>query len=75
MKGIIKTYLSEKKYGFIKGDDGKDYFFHVNEFRDKQHISNICEEAFVTFDQQATPKGYKAKNCSLINTADVATYV
>ena len=28
MKGTITTYLPEKLYGFIKGDDGKDYFFH-----------------------------------------------
>ncbi len=75
MKGTIKTYLPEKKYGFIKGDDGKDYFFHASEFIDKRHISNICEETFVNFDQQATPKGYKAKNCSLINATDIVTYV
>jgi len=75
MKGTIKTYLPEKKYGFIKGDDGKDYFFHESEFRDKSHIGKICEEAFVNFDQQATPKGYKAKNCSLINPSEVLTFV
>ena len=28
MKGTISTYLPEKQYGFIKGEDGKDYFFH-----------------------------------------------
>ncbi len=75
MKGVIKTYLPEKKYGFIKGDDGKDYFFHESEFKDKSHIAKLCEEAFVNFDQQATPKGYKAKGCSLINPAEVLTYI
>lgn len=75
MKGTIKTYLPEKKYGFIKGDDGKDYFFHENEFRDKSHMGKLCEEAFVNFEQQATPKGYKAINCSLINPSDVLTFV
>lgn len=75
MKGTIKTYLPEKKYGFIKGDDGKDYFFHQNEFRDKSHMGKLCEEAFVNFEQQATPKGYKAINFSLINPSDVITFV
>jgi cold shock CspA family protein len=75
MKGTINTYLPEKNYGFIKGDDGKDYFFHESEFRDKSHIGKLCEEAFVKFDQQATPKGYKAKNCSLINPSEVLTFV
>jgi cold shock CspA family protein len=75
MKGSIKTYLPEQQYGFIKGDDGKDYFFHANEFLNKSHIINICEEALVQFDQQATPKGYKAKKCSLLDSAEVLTYI
>ena len=75
MKGTIKTYLPEKKYGFIRGDDDKDYFFHESEFRNKSHIENLCEEAFVNFDQQATPKGYKAKNCSLLDSSNVFTYI
>lgn len=74
MKGTIRTYLPEKKYGFIKGDDGKDYFFHENEFRDKSQVAQLCEQAFVDFDQAATPKGYKARNCSLIDPSRVLTY-
>lgn len=74
MKGIITTYLPQKKYGFIKGDDGKDYFFHEAEFRDRSQIAYLCEDAFVDFDEQATPKGYKAKNCSLIDPKKVLTY-
>lgn len=75
MKGTVKTYLPEKKYGFIKGDDGKDYFFHASGFKNSDQVSKICEESVVEFDQQATPKGYKAKSCTLINPADVFTYV
>lgn len=75
MQGTIKTYLPEKQYGFIKGDDGKDYFFHESQFKDKTHIGKLCEEAIVRFDQQATPKGYKAKNCSLVNTSEIQSYV
>ena len=29
-KGKVKFYNRDKKYGFITGDDGKDYFFHVS---------------------------------------------
>ncbi|MBC3765113.1 cold shock domain-containing protein [Neptunicella marina] len=75
MKGTIRTYLPEKKYGFIKGDDGKDYFFHEDEFRDKSHVIKLSEQVFVDFEQQATPKGYKAKNCSLIDPLEVLTFV
>lgn len=75
MQGTITTYLPEKKYGFIKGDDGKDYFFHADEFSDNSQIKNICEEAHVTFEQQATPKGYKAKKCSLVSLETIKTYI
>ena len=27
-KGKIKFYNKSRKFGFIAGDDGKDYFFH-----------------------------------------------
>jgi cold shock CspA family protein len=74
MKGIVKTYLPEKQYGFLKGDDGKDYFFHANEFLNKAHINNICEDTVVEFEQFATPKGYTAKRCSLIDASDILTY-
>ena len=28
--GKVKFYNKEKKYGFITGDDVKDYFFHAS---------------------------------------------
>ena len=27
--GKVKFFNKEKKFGFIAGDDGKDYFFHA----------------------------------------------
>lgn len=74
MKGTITTYLPEKLYGFIKGDDGKDYFFHEREFRNPGQVRSLCENARVDFDQQATPKGYRARNCSLIDHKGVLIY-
>lgn len=59
----------------VKGDDGKDYFFHANEFVTKTHINNICEDSAVNFEQFATPKGYTAKRCTLIDPSDILTYV
>lgn len=60
MKGLIKTCLPEKQYGFIKGDDNKDYFFHYSNFKNKNNLSKICENLHVEFEQKATPKGYAA---------------
>lgn len=74
MNGSIKTYLPEKGYGFIKGDDGKDYFFHQSEFIDKEQVCRICEESIVNFQQVANPKGYKATQCRLLDTSNVLSY-
>jgi len=30
--GKVKFYNKKKRYGFITGDDGVDYFFHENIF-------------------------------------------
>jgi len=75
MQGVVKTFLPEKEYGFIKGDDGKDYFFHASAFKDKQHVEKICAEVRVNFEQVATAKGYQAKQCSLVNAEDIKTFV
>jgi cold shock CspA family protein len=29
MAGVIKKLITDKKFGFIKGSDGVDYFFHA----------------------------------------------
>ncbi|MGB3751303.1 MAG: cold shock domain-containing protein [Arcobacteraceae bacterium] len=66
MRGIIKTYLPEKQYGFIKGDDKRDYFFHNSSFKNKKQISKICENLYIEFEQKATSKGYAAVQIELI---------
>jgi len=75
LKGIVKTFLPEKGYGFIEGEDGKDYFFHIKSFRNKQESHLVSEESFIEFEQTATPKGYQAKSCSLLDSSKVLRYV
>ena len=57
MTGIVKSFAEEKGYGFIKGDNKKDYFFHKSSVDKKE---KICEGAVVDFEEKATPKGYSA---------------
>lgn len=75
MQGIVRTYLPEKGYGFIKGNDGKDYFFRKESFADAVHVGRIVEDALVTFDEQATPKGYRAVCLSLVNAGIETNFV
>lgn len=66
MRGIVKTYLSEKQYGFIRGDDGKDYFFHYSAFTNNNDLNRLCEGLYLQFEQKATPKGYSAVQIEII---------
>lgn len=66
IRGAVSTCLPEKQYGFIKGEDGRDYYFSFNALTDKGQIEKIAEGALVQFDQKATARGYRAESISII---------
>lgn len=74
MRGRVTSFITSKKYGFIHGDDGKDYHFKFCDFVSALDIDKLCEQAPVEFTPQATPKGYSAKQCSIESTEGVFTY-
>lgn len=59
--GIVKSYSSQKSYGFIRGEDGQSFFFHISKVLpdSKGRISSGC---VVSFDEKPTPKGMAAEN-------------
>ena len=67
MIGTVTSYLTDRNYGFIKGEDGKDYFFHGSSLKDKNDINKLCEDLILEFEQKATPKGYSAVNIRLLD--------
>lgn len=71
MTGTIKTFSTEKGFEFIKGDNGKDYFFHKNNVKNKDLIS---DEALVNFEEKATPKGYSAINIKIEKQSNIEKY-
>lgn len=62
-KGKIKSYNSDKRYGFISGQEGGHYFFHVDDLSNKE---TPAVGAMVEFEPVATPKGNRAKSVVLI---------
>ncbi len=68
MTGTIKTLRSEKGFGFIKGDAGKEYFFHQSAIFGER-IEDLREGDSVTFDLgQDGPKGPRAENVRRTST-------
>jgi len=59
MEGTVKWFDRRKGYGFIAGDDGKEYFVHYSALQ-KDTILNENEE--VTFEPVQDDRGRKAQN-------------
>ena len=62
MEGTVKFFNNMKRFGFISGDDGKEYFVHESGL--KEGVS-IQEGDKVTFDVEQGDRGLKAVNVSL----------
>jgi len=59
MKGKVKFFNSEKEFGFIIGDDGKDYFVHKTGLQDDITLN---EGDSVEFSSEQGDRGLKAVN-------------
>jgi CspA family cold shock protein len=59
VNGTVKFFNQVKSFGFIAGDDGKDYFVHASCL--KPGIS-IDEGDKVSFDVAESEKGPRAEN-------------
>jgi len=57
MNGTVKFYNETKGFGFISGEDGKDYFVHQTGLKE-----SINKDEAVTFDVEKGDKGPKAVN-------------
>ena len=61
MKGTVKWFNSEKGYGFITGEDGKDYFAHYSQIQCEGY-KTLDQGQAVTFDVVEGQKGPNAAN-------------
>jgi cold shock protein len=59
MKGTVKFYNPTKGFGFITGEDGKEYFVHQTGLAEG---ANLQENDQVAFDVEEGDRGPKAVN-------------
>jgi len=60
--GTVKKVVSDRGFGFITADDGKDYFFHRNGLTASLDFDRLIGGEKVEFDLEESPKGPRAKN-------------
>ena len=58
--GTIKRVISDRGFGFIGGEDGKEYFFHRNELDASLDFDRLAGGETVSFDVETSPKGPRA---------------
>ena len=61
MTGTVKWFNSEKGFGFITTEEGKDVFCHFSQIQ-KDGYKSLEEGEKVSFDITDGPKGPQASN-------------
>jgi CspA family cold shock protein len=65
MKGTVKNYKADKRFGFIVGADGRtEYFFHASAVKNANSES-IREGMEVEFEPAESDKGPRAEDVYL----------
>lgn len=60
MQGFIKKITRDRAFGFIRAEDGVDYFFHQSELHGGLVFKDIQEGDRVRFEAQPGEKGPRA---------------
>jgi CspA family cold shock protein len=63
--GTIKKVVSDRGFGFIAADDGKEYFFHRDGLESSVSFDGLTGGEKVTFDIEASQKGPRAQRVRL----------
>jgi CspA family cold shock protein len=63
-EGKVKFFNQNKSYGFIAGDDGKDYFVHSSGIAEGIYIKDGDKVSFEVVDGE---KGLKAEKVEIID--------
>ena len=59
MEGTVKFFNEQKGFGFISGEDGKEYFVHLSALAEG---TSLQENDSVTFEVEEGDRGPKAVN-------------
>jgi CspA family cold shock protein len=68
VKGKIKKLVRDRGFGFVRGDDGKEVFFHRSGLG-AQDYDSLSEGDVVEYVVQEGPRGARAENVRAISDA------
>jgi len=62
--GTIKKVVSDRGFGFISAEDGKEYFFHRSGVDAPLDFDRLDAGEKVSFEVESSPKGPRAVHIS-----------
>ncbi len=65
MNGTVKWFNSDKGFGFITGEDGKDVFAHFSQINSDGYRT-LDEGQAVSYEVAQGPKGPQAENITIV---------
>lgn len=67
MGGKVRSLKADKGFGFVKGDDGVERFFHRSQVIGRHNFDTMTEGQRVEFDHELSDKGPRAVNVRLVD--------
>ncbi len=64
--GTVKKIASDRGFGFIQADDGKEYFFHRTGVESLAGFESLTGGERVVFEVESSPKGPRAANIRIV---------
>jgi len=64
--GIVKKVATDRGFGFISADDGKEYFFHRTGVESVAGFESLTGGERVTFEVEQSPKGPRAAKVRVV---------
>jgi CspA family cold shock protein len=65
VRGRVKKLVPERGFGFVRGDDGKEVFFHRSGLGPNEYDS-LSEGDLVEYVVQEGPRGPRAENVKMV---------
>jgi CspA family cold shock protein len=64
--GSVKKVVSDRGFGFIAGEDGKEYFFHRDGLEASLDFDRLSGGEKVAFEVESSPRGPRAVRVSAV---------
>lgn len=64
--GTIKRIVTDRGFGFIADDEGKEHFFHFSGLTSGLTIEALREGQQVTFETERSDRGPRATNITVV---------